>query len=318
MPETSPVGPTASPNAPAARPIQGRMPVRARWARRFVWEPAGNRLYSKSQRLPNPSKPCRGRSLLAVEGIVSKGEGTMQNDAGSGPADTSRKRDRLASRGRRQAPSLAAQRGPLAMLSNQFPIATRPKAGWILAPLALVLVLAPDHSRANEISRDAPTDQQVLAAAAATERLLSQGRAAEALTVIRPVATARPDSEQATFSMGLAALAAGDNAVRAGLKPRSPTAKENYDLADQGVPQHSRQEPEQPARPPRAGSVAVPARELHRPPSNLVRHLFGDDLLGRGAALPTGARRRRASAGRPQRTWLHPVLPGRASAHKAV
>ena len=49
--------------------------------------------------------------------------------------------------------------------------------------------------------------------------------------IIRPVAEARPDSDQAMFSKGLAALAVADAAVRAGTKPKRPPAKEHFDLA---------------------------------------------------------------------------------------
>jgi len=43
------------------------------------------------------------------------------------------------------------------------------------------------------------------------------GRGEEALTLIRPVAEARPDSQQAAFTTGLAALAAADVSVGKGL-----------------------------------------------------------------------------------------------------
>ncbi len=161
---------------------------------------------------------------------------------------------------------------PCAALLGQVPGPSRR-----LLALAMGILVLGGSSLASEADPNAPTDEQVVAAAAATERLLEQGRSAEALAIIKPVAVARPDSDQATFSMGLAALAAGDAAVRAGSKPKKAPAKEHFDLAISSfrgmLVKH-----------PRNLRVRLElARSLFSrgncltPPRNLVRHLLGDD-----------------------------------------
>ena len=143
--------------------------------------------------------------------------------------------------------------------------------------LMMAMLVVPPLCQASAVDPSAPSDDQVMAAVGATERLLNQGRGVEALSLIRPVAEARPDIHQATFSMGLAALAVADAAVRAGTKPRSAPAKENFDLAIRSF---------------RGILVNQPSNlrvrlELARslfsrgnciaPPRNLIKHFLGDD-----------------------------------------
>lgn len=94
-----------------------------------------------------------------------------------------------------------------------------------------VLLWNPAGARGADPPANAPTDQQLGAALAAAEKLLEMGRGEEALTLIRPVADARPDSQQAAFTTGLAALAAADVAVGKGIKHTDSAVKENYNLA---------------------------------------------------------------------------------------
>lgn len=103
-----------------------------------------------------------------------------------------------------------------------------------LAPalfIVSVLLWSPVGSRGADPPANAPTDQQLGEALAAAERLLEMGCGEEALTLIRPVAEARPDSQQAAFTTGLAALAAADVAVGKGVKHTELGVKENYNLA---------------------------------------------------------------------------------------
>ena len=132
-------------------------------------------------------------------------------------------------------------------------------------------------SLASAVDPSAPTDEQVSAAAAAVERLLVQGRAAEALGLMRPISEARPDSDQAVFSTALAAIATGEAAVRAGSSPKKEPAKENFDLAIVSLRGMLVKEP---------GRLRVRlelARALFlrgncvQPPKNLFTHLLGDD-----------------------------------------
>lgn len=94
--------------------------------------------------------------------------------------------------------------------------------------IALVLFWNPLRSHGADPPANAPTDQQLGAALQAAERLLEMGRGEEALTLIRPVAEARPDSQQATFTTGLAALAAADVAVGRGIQHTDSGVRANY------------------------------------------------------------------------------------------
>ena len=76
------------------------------------------------------------------------------------------------------------------------------------------------------------------------------------------------------------------------------------------VPRDPRQGAQQPARAPRAGAGAVPARQLHPSADQSSQALVRRRLLGRGTALLAGARHGRTDPGRAQRATLHPVLPG--------
>lgn len=163
------------------------------------------------------------------------------------------------------------------MLRNQNPFATGSQAFRAALPLALAALMMPGTILAADAAPGAPTDAQVMAAVAATERLLSLGRASEALTVIRPVADARPDVDQAMFSMGLAAVAAADQVVRAGGKPKTGPAKEHYDRAVRSfrgilvkAPNNLRVRLE-------LARALFQRGNCTRPPTNLVKHLFGDD-----------------------------------------
>ena len=147
-----------------------------------------------------------------------------------------------------------------------------------LLTLVLTGMLAlPAPVRSADTDSNAPTNDQVTAAVVAAELLLNQGRGEEALSIIRPVAEARPDSQQAMFSMGLAALAIGDATVRSGAKLGEPRTKEHFDLAIRSF---------------RGILVKEPANlrvrlELARglfsrghcmaPPRNLIKHMLGDD-----------------------------------------
>ena len=146
----------------------------------------------------------------------------------------------------------------------------------LLASMTVCMFLS-GSSLASAVDPSAPTDEQVSAAAAAVERLLVQGRAAEALGLMRPISEARPDSDQAVFSTALAAIATGEAAVRAGSSPKKEPAKENFDLAIVSLRGMLVKEP---------GRLRVRlelARALFlrgncvQPPKNLFTHLLGDD-----------------------------------------
>ena len=151
------------------------------------------------------------------------------------------------------------------------------KTGKFLTGLIVGALLLGIPGRSAEADRNAPTDEQVAAAVVATERLLDMRRSVEALAIIKPVAEARPDSNQATFSMGLAALAAADAAVQGGAKPNKPPAKENFDLAVHSFRGILVKEPEnlrvrlELARSLFSRGVCV------EPPRNLFKHMLGDD-----------------------------------------
>lgn len=146
---------------------------------------------------------------------------------------------------------------------------------------ALVAVLAlfwlPAISHAADPPANAPTDQQLAAALAAAERLLDMGRGAEALTLIRPVAEARPDSNQAAFTTGLAALAAADRTVQQGVKHTDPEVKDNYNLAVRSFRGMLVEDPSQLRVRLELARALFSRGNCIRPPSNLFKHLLGDD-----------------------------------------
>ncbi len=142
---------------------------------------------------------------------------------------------------------------------------------------SLALLLLPAAGVAADPDPNAPSDEQLAATVAATERLLNQGRAAEALMIIRPVAQARTDSAQATFSLGLAALAAADAAARAGRGPKDDEVRENYTLAIKSFRGMLVKEPNQIRVRLELARALFSRGNCTRPPTNLVRHLLGDD-----------------------------------------
>ena len=153
--------------------------------------------------------------------------------------------------------------------------ALRAAPALLCALTALLLLSSLDLAYAADPGL--PTDEQVMAAVAATERLLERGRGGEALTVIRPVAEARPDIDQATFSMGLAALAVADAAVRSGVKPKADPAREHYNLAIQSFRGMLVQDPSRLRVRLELGRALFQRGNCLRPPGNLVKHLLGDD-----------------------------------------
>ena len=148
---------------------------------------------------------------------------------------------------------------------------------------ALVLILAlwwfPVGSQGADLPANAPTDQQLVAALVAAERLLGMGRAQEALTLIRPVAEARPDSNQATFTTGLAALATADLAVRRGVKRSDPEVKDNYNLAIRSFRGMLVGDPSQLRVRLELARALFSRGNCIQPPANLIKHLLGDDCL---------------------------------------
>lgn len=186
-------------------------------------------------------------------------------------------------------PGLRLDRRPMPSTTTHTPFVPRPQAiatsrprpalAPAIASVAVLagLVLSHPAPLAGQADPNAPTDDQVTAAAAAIERLLAQNRAIEAFDIIRPIAEARPDSMQATFSMGMAAIAAGDSAVAAGEDPRKGQAREYYNTAVHAFRDML-------VRNPRQARVRLElARSLFQrgncitPPKNLVKHLLGDD-----------------------------------------
>ena len=146
----------------------------------------------------------------------------------------------------------------------------------LLLSMAVFLSMS-GTSLASAVDPSAPTDEQVAAAIVATERLLTQGRAAEALGVIRPVSEARPDSEQALFSTALAAIATGESAVRAGSKPKKAPAKEHFDLAIGSLRGMLVKEPSRLRIRLELARALFARGNCVQPPGNLVTHLLGDD-----------------------------------------
>ena len=145
-----------------------------------------------------------------------------------------------------------------------------------LAAMALVTLVMPLVPQAN--AQDLPTDDQVDRAVTAVETLLSRNRAEEALTIIRPIAEARPDSQRATFAAGLAAVSAADARVmRGGANPRKPPQKEYYDLAVKSFRGMLVKDPSlQRVRLELARSL-FRRGDCTRPPRNLFKHVLGDD-----------------------------------------
>ena len=154
---------------------------------------------------------------------------------------------------------------------------TAASLGRMLLPLTAAFLLLPALSRASEPDPGAPTDEQVHAATVATERLLAQGKVGEALTIIRPVAEARPDSQQATFSLALAALGLADAAVRNGVKPKDDPAKEHYNLAVRSFRTMLVKEPRQLRVRLELARALFQRGNCIAPPGNLVKHMLGDD-----------------------------------------
>ena len=140
-----------------------------------------------------------------------------------------------------------------------------------------VLLLASGFARASEIDPSAPTDEQVMAAAAAAELLLNQGRGVEALGVIRPVAEARPDLPQAQFSMGLAALSAAELSVRNGISRKDDAVKENFNLAVRSFRGMLVKDPNQLRVRLELGRALFSRGNCVAPPKNYLTHLLGDD-----------------------------------------
>lgn len=160
-----------------------------------------------------------------------------------------------------------------------YKAALRSRAIRAILPLAVALALAPTQRLVSQARRDAPTDDQVRAATAAVERLLSQNRSAEALAIIQPIAEARPDSQQATFSLGLASIATADAAVRLGANPRKDPAKRLYDTAVHAFRGMLVKDPAQLRVRLELGRALFQRGNCLAPPKNLVKHLLGDDCL---------------------------------------
>ena len=152
---------------------------------------------------------------------------------------------------------------------------------WPARSSAALLVLALLCFRAGSYGADppssAPTDQQLEAALAAAERLLDMGRAEEALGLIRPVAEARPDSKQAAFTTGLAALATADLSVRQGVKRSDPGVKGNYRLAVRSFRAMLVEDPSQLRVRLELARALFSRGNCLLPPPNLLTHLLGDD-----------------------------------------
>ncbi len=145
----------------------------------------------------------------------------------------------------------------------------------LAAVLALLWLPASSHSA--DLPSNAPTDQQLGAALAAAEKLLEMGRAEEALTLIRPVAEARPDSNQAAFTTGLAALATADFAVGKGVKRSDPDVKDNYKLAVHSFRGMLVEDPSQLRVRLELARALFSRGNCIQPPTNLFKHLLGDD-----------------------------------------
>lgn len=191
------------------------------------------------------------------------------------PGGKGRGRSRRAATARidaRSFPTATAPRTARGASASQRPLRRFHK---LLALPVLALLFPASPLTAADPS--APTDEQVIAAAAASERLLGQNRAAEALAIIKPVATARPDSSQASFSLGMAALAAADAAVSTGSNPRKGPARDNYTLAVRSFRGILLKEPDQLRVRLELARALFQRGQCVAPPRNLVKHLLGDD-----------------------------------------
>ena len=151
-----------------------------------------------------------------------------------------------------------------------------PSVRKLLLSVAVCLFMS-GSSQASAVDPSAPSDEQVAAAVVAVERLLTQGRAAEALGLIRPISEARPDSEQAVFSTALAAIATGEAAVRAGAKPKKAPAKEHFDLAISSLREMLVKDPGRLRVRLELGRALFSRGNCIQPPGNLITHLLGDD-----------------------------------------
>ena len=151
------------------------------------------------------------------------------------------------------------------------------RTGKFLTRLTVGILLLGTPSWSADTDSNAPTDDQVAAAVVATERLLNLGRGVEALSIIRPVAEARPDSNQATFSMALVALAIGEAAVRGGAKPKEPAAKEYFDLAIRSFRGILVKEPDNLRVRLELARGLFSRGRCVEPPKNLIKHMLGDD-----------------------------------------
>lgn len=160
-------------------------------------------------------------------------------------------------------------------IRSPFPGRSGVAGRWI--PLALALVWAAAPGGAADPDPNAPTDAQVAAAAAAADRLVSQGRAVEAVGIIQPVAKARPDADQAAFSLGMASLAAGDAAVQSGIKPKSSVPRGHYNVAVRAFRGMLVKHPNLLRVRLELARALFQRGNCLRPPTNIVTHLLGDD-----------------------------------------
>ncbi len=150
----------------------------------------------------------------------------------------------------------------------------RARPARVAIPLLLLALIA---SPAFPADPNAPTDDQVAAAVAASERLMNMGRVGEAYEGIRPIADARPDSNQATFALGLAALAAAEAAAAAGASARSGGPRELFDVAVRAFRGMLVKEPSLLRVRLELGRALFSRGRCLAPPGNLVKHLLGDD-----------------------------------------
>ncbi len=141
----------------------------------------------------------------------------------------------------------------------------------------LAALLLPLLGWSNERNPNAPTDAQVLAALNATERLLDQDKAHEAVSIIRPVAQARPDMPQATFSLGLASLAAAEASLRFGAPRKDEEVRNNFNLAVRSFRGMLVKEPNQIRVRLELARALFSRGNCVAPPTNLIRHILGDD-----------------------------------------
>ena len=156
------------------------------------------------------------------------------------------------------------------------PALARPGRSVAMGGLAalLVAILATPAEAADP---NAPTDNQVAAAVAAADRLMNMGRVGEAYDGIRPIAEARPDSSQATFTLGLAALAAADAAASSGGQLGSSRPRDLYDVAVRSFRSMLVKDPSLLRVRLELGRALFSRGRCMAPPSNLLKHMLGDD-----------------------------------------